>query len=105
VPTDEKQFLQSRLVPGVAVAAFDAEIVSGLPITTVDTWMEYPRMQIGVRNESGDAYRTIGVDNMNDWLAALQWFVDRGFMDELGLYGGTWRGCDAVFSRTTANNS
>ena len=97
--TDGKQRLQSRLVPSVPVAAFDAEILSGLAIITVEKWGDYLRMQLGVRNEYGDAYRTIGVDDMNDWLRALQWFVDRGFTDELGPHRGTWKGCDAVFSR------
>jgi hypothetical protein len=95
----EKERMESRLVPGVTVASFDQEIVSGLKIDTVGKWAMYPRMQIAVRNDAGDAYRTIGIDGMGDWLDTLQWFIDRGYTDELGPDGGTWKGCDAVFSR------
>ncbi|MEM5388342.1 hypothetical protein VSR68_32960 [Paraburkholderia phymatum] len=91
--------LESRLVAGVAVASFDHEIVRGLKIATVAEWATYPRMQIALRNEAGDAYRTIGIDGMGEWLDTLQWFLDRGYTDELGPDGGTWKGCDAVFSR------
>ena len=84
---------------GVRIAAFDNDIVSGLKTNTVDRWSRYPRMQIGIRNEDGDAYRCIGVDGMGDWISKLQWFLDRGFTDELGPGGGTWKGCNAVFSK------
>lgn len=91
--------MESRLVPSVAVASFDHEIVSGLKIRTVGKWSMYPRMQIAVRNDAGDAYRTIGIDGMGDWVNTLQWFIDRGYTDEIGPDGGTWKGCDAVFGR------
>lgn len=48
--------MESLLVPGVAVASFDQEIVSGLEIDKVGKWAIYPCMQIAVRNDAGDAY-------------------------------------------------
>ncbi|NUY05788.1 hypothetical protein [Paraburkholderia youngii] len=39
---DEPQYLRSRLVTGVAVASFDADLVRGLRLNTVDKWLEYP---------------------------------------------------------------
>lgn len=96
---DGAQYLASRLVSGVRIAEFDSEIVSGLKTNTVDKWSQYPRMQIAIRNEAGDAYRTIGVDGMGEWIDTLQWFLDQGYRDELGPDGGTWKGCDAVFSK------
>lgn len=92
-------YLSSRLVRDTGIAAFDHEIVDGLKTNTVDRWPWPPRMQIAVRNEAGEAYRTIGVDDMGAWISTLQWFLDRGYTDELGPYGGTWKGCDAVFTR------
>lgn len=93
------QYRASRLVRGTAIAGFDHEIVDGLKTNTVERWPWPPRMQIAIRNEAGEAYRTIGVDDMDGWLSTLQWFLDRGYTDELGPHGGTWKGCDAVFSR------
>ncbi|HEX7912500.1 MAG TPA: hypothetical protein VF534_31035 [Paraburkholderia sp.] len=95
----EPAYLSSRLVPGVHVASFDADLVRGLRLNTVDKWLEYPRMQIAIRNETGDAYRTIGADSMGEWINTIQWFLAQGYTDELGPDGGTWKGCDAVFSR------
>jgi hypothetical protein len=91
--------MESRFVPGPAVASFDVEIVKGLKISTVSRWSRPPSMQIGLRNESGEVYRTIGIDDMNDWIDSLQWFLDHGFIDEIGPHGDTWRGCDALFRR------
>jgi hypothetical protein len=51
----------------------------------------YPRMQIAVRNEAGEACRTIGVDGMGGWLDILKWFLDRDYTDEIGPEGGIGR--------------
>jgi hypothetical protein len=96
--------MESRLVPGPAVASFDLEIAKTLKISTVSRWTRPPRMQIGLRNESGEVYRTIGIDDMRDWIDSLQWFLDHGFIDVIGPHGDAWRGCDALFRRPAHNS-
>lgn len=92
--------LKTALLPGKAVAAFDAEIVGALKLKeTAPKILVQERMTIGIRNEASVIYRCIGVTDISDWTGAIDGLLDLGFSDELKDSFDSKYGCDAIFSR------
>jgi hypothetical protein len=84
-------------------AVYDAELVECLGIAHADTAREFrrsaPRFVFGVRNEAGELYRRIGVFIAPDAHDVRNWFVDGGFVDEIGDAQIAIDGCHHIFRR------
>ncbi|KVZ48978.1 hypothetical protein WL19_16385 [Burkholderia ubonensis] len=82
---------------------FDAELVDKLSIGNPDTPAQFrrssPRVVFGIRNDTGDIYRRIGVYSTGVAFSLKNWFEAHGFVDEIGVTHIVVDGCDHIFRR------
>jgi hypothetical protein len=88
----------THLVVQKDVAEFDNEIVERFEMhvgSMEDVRAE--RMQVGIRNSSGEIYRAIGITGMGEFLSLVQHLADIGLVDELAAATNARGGYDAIF--------
>jgi hypothetical protein len=91
--------LKTSLLPGKKPAHFDKHIIGNLLLNqATPEEVRQEKMIIGVRNESGEIYRLIGVTKLNSFMNAVEELFDLGLVDELQDTEATQDGCDAIFS-------
>ncbi|MBP0624722.1 hypothetical protein [Cupriavidus consociatus] len=80
------------------IPSFDTEVVKALELRVADLRSVHREwMQLGIRNETGQLYRIVGVAGGNAWLETLDVMRMLGFVNELDGSRKSTEGCDTIF--------
>jgi len=94
----ETVFVTHR-VDGTSAAEYDSEITDKFEMTAGSTRdVRNARMQVGLRNSSGEIYRDVGITGLSEFIGFVQHLQNIGLVDELAASSGPRGGYDAVFS-------
>jgi len=74
----------TQRVNGTSAAEYDSEITDKFQMTVASVRdVRNARMQVGLRNSTGDIYRDVGITGLSDFLSFVQYLQDIGLVDEL----------------------